>query len=344
MRNFILGHILCVFIFSSCSSDIGYTTSMHTEEIRQPIQHTSERYRDLEKFFRQFLFYHKGVYTLLGSKPITTFEIYDINQSDASYKDLVKQQDSFVINKGSKVDMDFYSTLEAKQKAQSFLVDDHDYIFDALFLWDHWEQFVESQKLSKRFLLIKRRFSEEEQKDLPVYCKSAYEIIFVNVLSAACVVERYYEQFKKIMGYDFNPLEEVLNMQRNDSALLNLLCGKNCGKNPRLQGLLYGYGWENSLIFEWCMQKERFNQDVSIFLNQISSPSDRPLETHRDILMKDAPFSYTNFPLPRFASFQLCDSNIKKYEEERKRIMEYYQGKDFVQANLEILIEKPANN
>ena len=114
--------------------------------------------------------------------------------------------------------------------------------------------------------------------------------------------------------------------------------GENSYKYHLLLGLLYGYGWENALIFKWKHQDKAFSQGTRDFLDQIEPKFTGSSLLHGDVLMRPAPFSCTNFPLPTFASFQINDLNIKKYSKEREEIMEHYKGKDFVQATLDVLI------
>lgn len=115
----------------------------------------------------------------------------------------------------------------------------------------------------------------------------------------------------------------------------HFLC-ENSYKHPRLLGLLYGYGLHNTLLFEW--KYNLFcNRNTQNCLDQIKPVfSENPLP-YKEVFKYPAPFSHINFPLPPFASFQIDDPNIKKYSEEREKIMAYYKDKNFVQTTLDIL-------
>jgi len=344
--SYLLGRVLLwtlfiPLIFSSCSSNDSIPCSK-TSLIRKKHVRISlnEKNNNLEKFFRYFLFLEGGVYTLLGSKPMTIFSI--CYEEEGNTNDQYAHHRSFIINKENKEDLDFYYSLNSDQKKRSILVNDCDYIFDVASLWDEWEKFSENLNISKKYLFFKRELTDQEKKSSFSSCKKAYDIIFINILQTACVLEKHYDQFKKAFGCDFNPLEELLKISHTKTPFWDCFFGENSSQHPYLIGLLYGYGWENALIFKWKYQNEIFSKNVRDFLNQIEARSSGDSLLHIDVLRNSAPFSCTNFPLPNFASFQINDPNIKKYSQEREEIMEYYKGKDFVQATLNVLISNQA--
>jgi len=298
-----------------------------------------EQKEALEKFFRNLLFWESGVYTLLGSKPITIFDILETEALSTSFLPETSQYLSYTIyiNKDKKEDLKFYESLKKKEKDNVVLLPDQDYIFDSLALWKSWEVFSSKITISKKYFLFKRAFSSAECKGQGLSNNDGYHIVFVNVLKTACLLEEYYDLFKKAFGRDFNPLEEVLDIENPESSLWKCLYCENPEDHYQEIGLLLGYGWKNSLIFKWKYQKQletASERTLKCFLDEIES---YPSENLKKIIQKPYPFSTRNFPIPVFLTFSFSDLTRKQYEEERKQIMDFYNGKDFVEATLDIL-------
>lgn len=298
-----------------------------------------EKKDELEKFFRYLLFWEGGVYTLLGSKPITTFDILETEESSTSFLPKTSQYLNYTIyiNKDKKEDLKFYESLKKEEKDNVILLPDEDYIFDSLALWKSWEVFSTKITISKKYCLFKRTFSSAERKDQGLSNNEGYHIVFVNVLKTACLLEEYYDLFKKVFGRDFNPLEEVLDIENPESSLWKCLYCENPEDHYQEIGLLLGYGWENSLIFKWKYQKQLETASESAlkcFLDELES---YPSENLKNIIQNPHPFSIRNFLIPVFSTFSFPDLTRKQYKEEKKQIMNFYNGKDFVETTLDIL-------
>jgi len=219
-------------------------------------------------------------------------------------------------------------------KKKAVLLSDQDYIFDSFELWKKWEVFSDTINISKKYLLFKREFSQEEQEELDPSCKRAYHIIFVNVLQTASLLECHYSLFEKTLGSHFDPLEEAFHVANLDSLLWKRFFFELPYEHQEA-GLLLGYGWDNTLFFKWKHQRNgKHSVEVSSFLDQLETFS---REDTMHSLSAPHPFSIINFPLPRFVTFSRFDKTTKKYQEERQLIMDFYKGKGFVEATLDVL-------
>lgn len=297
-----------------------------------PFESADEKTK-VEKFLRYLLFWERGIYTLLGSKPITAFDIYEGNSSIdlpsiSQYTDV-----RFYFNKDSKEDLKFYNSLGEREKKNAIILSDHDDILDGMTLMSAWEKFSSKVQISPNYLLIKKKYSDEEMKDLTPNCKEAYHILFVNVLKTACLLADYHELFAKHLGNDFHPLEEVLNMDDVDSPLWDCLFPADPTNLFQEIGILLGYGKENAQIFQWKNSCSKPN--TKTFFQKIYENSTYDLGK---VFKNPYPLSSKNFPLPTFMIYFPLDSTQQRYEKERKEIMELYSNHTFLEFTLKILI------
>lgn len=321
MKNRIFLFVTLVFL---CSCSLNKDVSGHSFATMQEKQ-------EVEKFLRHLLFFESGVYTLLGSEPITVFEVFDGSEDALSNKDILNYPDIRIyLNKDQKRDLDFYRTLRKEDKKKTVFFSDRDDIFDGYDLWGKWEDFSSKNRISKRFLLSAKKVETEDGV-------RGYNITFVNVLQTACILEAHYQVFKNAIGRDFTPLEEALKADDPKSFVWTIL---NSEGNHREKGLLLGCGLEDIQVFSWKYNKKEFGQKnqkkMHKFLNAIT---DHKTADTDQVVLKKHPFSATNFPLPAFATFFPISEQKYRYQAERKRIMEFYKGKDFVESTLDVLTE-----
>lgn len=285
----------------------------------------------LEKFFRNLLFLEGGAYTLLGSKPITIFDLIEVDQTIIDLNELLPDLPSRIfINKNNEADMKLYHSLNSQQKRRATIFSDKDYIFDTVKLWKTWEQFCTRLDLSNKYLLFKTEYTSFEKEDLDPSCNNGYHITFVNVLKTACLLNQHYEIFKQAFGSDFDPIEETLNITNPDSKLWKFLHSENPQDYYQEVGLLLGYGFENTQIFKWK------NTSNNNFFQQIKGSSASNLN---ETLQNPHPFSSNNFPLPTFITYFPINTTQVQYTQEKSQIMQFYQNKDLVEATLDVLTD-----
>lgn len=156
----------------------------------------------LEKFFRNLLFWNGGIYTLLGTKPITTFDVFGVEEV---FSEDVYQDPNLIvyINKDKEKDRAFYKKLcqnKIHKEMEIIFLSDEDDILDDFGLWTKWEKFSHGMDLSSKYLLFKKAFSPEEEKYLRAPCKKGYHIVFVNVIETAYLLPRSATYFLIILN------------------------------------------------------------------------------------------------------------------------------------------------
>lgn len=291
----------------------------------------------LEKFFRYFMFHESAIYTLFGSKPITEFPIIYYPEDEELQNQDHQERGYFFLNRDNKEDLQFYKTLTKKEKQKAYLFSEKDYIYDFNDLWERWEKIQHRFPLKKSFLLLKkeRTLSEEDKKDYA----AIYDISFVNILNTASVIQENYELFKQTIGFDFDALKVVFELENEKTSdFWNKLHEMNPCKSSPLWGLLYGFGRKNAFgyLWKWRNIKDEYALE-KVFGQTIDQRSSNKQKWPH--CTGPSAYSITKFPIPTFSSYSENDPIIAKYETEREKIKQLYKGKDFVDFTLELLTQ-----
>lgn len=300
---------------------------------------TNEEYEWLEKFFRYFLFHENAIYTLAGTKPLTCMTLlYDAIPESQNREDHPEAFNYFLLNRNNPRDRTFYENLSEQDKG--FLIREQDFIYPITTFWEKWEKFSERFQLKKSFLLIKKERPFDQWKDFFPNYKEMCDVYFVNVLQTALVIQENYALFKQTVGYDFDPLEVVFELENQHSQFWDRIHGEEGWKYSSLWGLLYGFGKENAFSYLWRGRhlKESHRSDKekqwALSLKRRGSAETRPACTDKGA------FTLSHFSIPIFMSFSEHDPLITKYENEKKQIEQLYEGKDFVTFTLDLLIDR----
>lgn len=136
----------------------------------------------LTQFFNYLMVQESGIYTLVGSKPLTLVEVPNLTEEELKA---------------------YHEALTEEDLKNSFTIEDPKFEEK----WKQWERISERFPL-KRFLLIRSALNEEENT-------SRY--FFVNILKTALVIQENYEVFRDAVGFDFHPLETVFDLKNKDS-------------------------------------------------------------------------------------------------------------------------------
>jgi hypothetical protein len=242
----------------------------------------------LEKFFKDLLLEESGIYTLWGTKPITAFEMCLYTPEE-----LKKIQEK--------------SLRGTKQETVVF----RDYNFPEN--WKKWEEISDRYNVQK-YMLFKK--DNPDDPKLPM-------IFFVNILEAALTIQNNYHLFRKEVGYDFDSLDEVFDIENPDSKFWEKVFN-----NSKLMGILYGFGIKNASCFHWKFRKRQ--KKNPFFLKALHY-------RFSDTLLHPNLSSINLFSLPIFSSFSDDDEILEKYKLEKKKIEKAYKNRDFVQVTLEKL-------
>ncbi len=323
----------CLLLFS-----LVLLTACSASQASKPFNLTKEEHVFLEKFFRYWMLRETAIYTLIGSKPLTEFYLFYYDNSEEQKKD--RENLYFLLNQNNKKDMEFYESLSSIEKQEkAYLISEKDFIHNIEDLWGKWERIQHRFPLKKRFLLIKKERPKDHWKDVFPTCRAVYDIFFVDILKTALVIQEHYGLFKQAVGFDFDPIEIVFQLEKEHSRFWDIIGGKDAWKYSPLWGILYGFGKENSFSFLWKNRHIRnlhSNEQEKLFalnLPKWSSCPDSPWFDDKN------GFSISNFGIPIFASFTENDPIIARYEAEREKIKKLYQGKDFVTYTLELLTD-----
>ena len=212
---------------------------------------TEEEYMHLEKLFRYFMLHETAIYTLAGSKPLTVMPLFYEDMPEELLREKEREKYAyFLLNRNNKKDMEFYEKLSPLEKEEkAYLIAEKDFIYPIENLWDKWEKIQSRFPINKKFLLVKKEWSTDSWKTIFPRCKAVYDVFLVNVLKTAFVIQENYELFKNAVGYDFDPLEVVFELENESSRFWDQLRGEDGWKHATLWGLLYGFGKENAFSY-----------------------------------------------------------------------------------------------
>lgn len=339
MQSFHKILVACLFLFFiACSSP-------HSKQASK-IAISVEEYAWMEKFLRYFMLHETAIYTLAGSKPLTEIPLFyeEVPEEQRREEDR-EERLYFLLNRNNPRDLEFYEKLSSKEKKEkAYLIPDRDFIYSFEDLWDKWEKIQDRFPIKKRFLLVKKEWLSQNWKAIFPNCKAIYSVFFVDVLKTALVIQENYDLFRQAVGYDFDPLEIVFELENEHSPFWDLLRGEESWQYTTLWGLLYGFGKENAFSYTWkgrhAKESSRTEQEKcwAARLTPLTSCQNVPVVTDKNA------FSILNFTIPIFKSFVENDPVIAKYEAERTKIQQLYQGKDFVTFTLELFTELPSQN
>ncbi len=248
----------------------------------------------IEKFFTDFFLEGHAIYTVFGSKPLSFKEI--IYATEEEWKQ------NAVAN---------LKNLNAKEKE---LLDKdikqfcNKYNFHLN--WEKWMSFI--KKYPNSPFLFSIRPTEIKQISLG-YILNIQEMVWTLI--------KYYDIFKKELGYDFDPVKVTMEFTNINSSFWDKVLS-----NHLLQGIVHGYGLKNATFFELHEKKYKNNNFPKTLFATIPFPP---------IIHKKP--SIKNLPLPRFKSFGLPfneDPILQMYKEERKKIQKNLNKKNFLEKTL----------
>jgi hypothetical protein len=281
--------------------------------------HPEEERVILEKFFRFLLLNESGIFTLLGSKPMTKIEIIheDCNCKKLRWDSLTeeeKRERLLIINKDDPQDIAFFKNLSKDLRRKVILLPDSEYVLDQSKIIKNWG-IIEKLNLSKNYIL-KRKESSFNTKYGTISITYVY---FVNVAQTAYILQKHYDTFKNAVGFDFDPVSVVSEFKETKSNFWEALEGS---EKALLWGLLYGYGYKNAYFFHHKNIKEHPMQEISQSFEYEEFSANPTIK---------------NFPIPVFASFSKNDTVIKRYRKERNIIKKEYANRNFFGHTLKIL-------
>ncbi len=248
----------------------------------------------LHDFFSEIMLDKSGVFTLWGSKPLTAIIIDHFTEEEMA---------------------EWVSTFSKEELKECRILESYD-------LPEHWEKWkqVASRFPMKRYLLFEAPWYSSSER-----CTSVF---FVDVLKMALVLQENYEFFKNMGGMDFDPSEEVFEMEKASSPFWQAFRQNSTALH---WGILFGYGKENAYAFYWKHFAHPKKLD-DFFISLQGNESDQYLTGKVTI-------GLNNFELPSFVSFFDQDPVVERYKKEREQIKQTYKRDDFLQLTLKRLTE-----
>lgn len=262
---------------------------------------TKDQEADLEYFLNFLLFENYGAFVLFGSKPMCEMMLVD----------------SMVIEEEQKRKLELMSDEErnARQKEIEELKTAN-LCFEFAFERNLYHGWLVLKQLRTRIKTNRFVFGIREQS------KGIYDIFLLDAKKVTKILKMHYTIFKKAVGYDFDPINVVFEIDSPDSKFWNRILEVD---NHIAKGLLFGFGEKNSIAFDNHMQATKAHQDTNLSNFHPSVIVDMSKEFgHRGL---------NNFTIPIFGCF---DNDVckNKYEKEKKTIEHIYKNNPLIKVTL----------
>jgi hypothetical protein len=256
-------------------------------------------------FLENVMIREAGLYVLMGSKPMSTFEIdagfpETEEEKKRYYRDYLRAQ-----NSASKQSLMSYEQF-SKQC-------DNSLHFHYKHLWETWQAKM-LQEVGPCYLFVARKNPYGERR------KSG---LFINVPHTLLTLKKYYQEFVEMNGAPFDP-QQVLNEISDENSSF----WEKAFHSNYTQGLLLGYGRKNAFAFSWQVE----NNIMASALPLLNEPTFK-----QDIAISD-------LQLPSVQVFSLGDEILETYKRERSQILDELKNKDFEAAVMQWLQKGRSKN
>lgn len=281
---------------------------------------------DCTIFLENLMIREGGLYTLLGSKPMTLFNVTDT--IDASEEGLAQSYaEAKEFSEKAKEDPEHYHV------SGSTMPDYDTYKKECLTNYNSMI-FTHKKKMWEAWLIYSKHFSNSTYKlfSRPLSREKAnIEVgLFINVPQALHILKKYRIEFCQITGMEFDTDKILDSIEDKGSFFWDRVL-----TNHYLLGLLLGYGEKNAYLFDWVRKNSLLLQSVSIL--RFPELSSLNLDT-KQIMKKNV--TINDLPIPYFVSFEINDKEIERYTQEREKIIDFLKDKDFVAFALNCLDSK----
>jgi len=263
----------------------------------------------LEESLKHIMIRCYGIYTLIGSKPITQLSVLDpgfINFNEMSEEQIRERYEQLP---------------DAAKELTSFeeFKDQPSLDYDQKELWDFW------YKRWKNYTGRKYLFYEiDDYIELNGEKKRSLEGVFVNVLETAYILKKHYEEFKEVVGRDFDPLEVVYELpNRSESEFWRKI------KGNFFSGLLFGFGEKNAFLFQL-----RADGKIPFHGNFLFEDFLETKKKAHMLHLHTRSLSIEDLSIPDYISFSPTDPIRLRYKQEREEILKIYSKKNFLNKTL----------
>ncbi len=249
-------------------------------------------------FLENVMIREDGIYVLMGSKPMSSFPIEDggfpetEDETKTSYELYLSE-----IQAGNLKETPVCYE-EFAEGCQSLVHLHHRKLWNLV--QDRLKEYVGPRY---RFVVRKNPFGLRRRAGL-----------FINVPNAILTLKRYYDEFERLYGRPFEPEHIVDEIADEESDFWTKVFSSNY-----FQGVLFGYGCQNSNEFDWRMKNALYSPRLEIEGQELE-----PL-IKKEINIRD-------LRLPNISVYSFADRKLEKYRRERERIVKELEGKDFEQT------------
>ncbi len=284
---------LSPFVANLCSASETATSSTSKFDV------TNEERVWLREFFHDLLFDDPGAYVLYGTKPMS----WSLLEDPATEAELAEHKARI-------------ESLSSEEKERLIVLKrEH---FDLKANFQKWEQ------IKRRFPVSQYLFGRFPNR----YDNSIDNLFFVNIEQMIRTLLANYIDFRRVLGYGFDPFQVVFEVENRDSKFWN-----DVQKHHVLLGILLGFGRDNSWFFEWMIQYDNTPGKQGDFFASFSS------NFYQEIGQIYGPTSEAFF-LPVFRTYGLYPTDkelFEQYKMDRQKINNLYQEQNEVDLALEWL-------
>lgn len=262
---------------------------------------------DISLFLSNVMIRENGIYTLLGSKPITTFNI-ETSSSPQSTEELFSEYTTLVTDNPSFKSRlsfaDYQKSIHHAMKAKHLRHKE---------LWLSWME-AYGGKQNKKFLFTSRKAPYGDVN----------EGVFINIPTAIYILSKHQELFQKRTCILFDPhtiLEEI-------SSEHSEFWGK-VFKDHFLMGILLGYGEKNAFIWEL---ESKSNKSLRC------KPANLTIDdSYYSKLIAKENVAISDLLIPLFVSYSQYDREVEKYQQEREWIIRFISNDSFIPQIIKLL-------
>lgn len=234
-----------------------------------------------------------GLYVLMGSKPMSTFEI-DAGYPESEEEKLRSYQEYLgVLNRESSRSAPMPYEDFSRQCDSSFHL-------HYRHLWAEW-QARRQDNVGPCYLFVARKNPYGEHRESG---------LFVNIPHTLLTLKKYYQEFAEVNGGLFDPQKVLDEISDERSSFWEKIFHSNYTK-----GLLLGYGRKNAFAFSWQAE------------NHITTPAVQAEPVCGELIKQSVTIS--DLQLPSVQVYSLGDDVLETYKRERTQILNELKGKDF---------------
>jgi hypothetical protein len=272
---------------------------------------------DITLFLENVMIREDGLFTLLGSKPITQFDIAEtlIETEEEILREYEQSKD--FLEKCRQDPEHFHS--------DNMQLPDYEVYREKCLKNRHALRFIDHKKLWENWLKEKGGIST------PLY-RLTYrkdQGMLINILNTLFILKKYYSDFSRMTEMEFD-IQTILDSINDPESKF----WDEVFKNHYLFGLLMGYGQKNAYLFDWISKNRLPLKAISFGRFKEFSR----LNQHHE-LMRKIDVDIYDLEIPYFVSFEIDNEDVERYTREKEKIIAFLKDKDLISFVLSQFLE-----